>query len=373
MAQMQRGKLPGGPGSAPPARAASSRPSRQPATASHEPGPGALRLWLRRLGTALGGLVFAAVLGLAWWINTPLGLKDGHVELRFEPGTSPRAVAQALVDAGVDTSPRLLFEWFRWSGEGRRIRAGTYALDAGTTPRELLRKLVDGEQVLAKVRFIEGWTFRQLRAELAKAPGLKPESQAMSEAELMTAIGQPGVSPEGRFFPDTYTYAPGSADLQVLKRAFVAMQLRLEATWTQREPDSPLAAPDDLLKLASIVEKESAMAADRGKIAAVFHNRLKIGMPLQTDPTVIYGLGEKFDGNLRKADLQRDTPFNTYLRPGLPPTPIALPGAESLAAAIRPAQSKALYFVARGDGSSEFSETLDQHNRAVSRFQRGGQ
>ena len=179
------------------------------------------------------------------------------------------------------------------------------------------------------------------------------------------------MSPEGRFFPDTYAYSKGVSDLAVLRRAHHAMQQRLEEAWAERLPDSPLRTPDELLTLASIVEKETGHGADRGKVAAVFLNRLRLGMPLQTDPTVIYGLGEAFDGNLRRADLQRDTPYNTYLRAGLPPTPIAMPGKASLAAVVRPEATKALYFVSRGDGTSEFSETLTQHNRAVDRYQRG--
>jgi len=188
---------------------------------------------------------------------------------------------------------------------------------------------------------------------------------------VMLALGAPpGLSPEGRLYPDTYAYSKGSTDLAVLKRAYRAMERRLDEAWRERAPDSPLKTPDEALTLASIVEKETGVGADRGKVAGVFVNRLRLGMPLQTDPTVIYGLGAAFDGNLRKRDLQADTPYNTYLRPGLPPTPIAIPGRASLLAAVRPEPTKALYFVARGDGSSEFSETLAEHNRAVNRYQK---
>jgi UPF0755 protein len=335
-------------------------------------GPSALQWVLMVVVPALLAPLLISAGVIVWWLTTPLQLRADQVDYSFEAGTSPRVMAQGWVDAGVETSPRLLYEWFRWSGDVRRLRAGSYAIERGTSPRELLRKLVDGEQTLARVRFIEGWTFRQLRAELAKAPALKPDTAKMSDADVMAALGAPLVLPEGRFFPDTYSYSRGSSDLAVLKQAQTAMQQRLEAAWAQREPDVPLRSPDELLKLASIIEKESGQAGDRGKIAAVFHNRLKKGMPLQTDPTVIYGLGESFDGNLRRTDLQRDSPYNTYTRPGLPPTPISMPGGDSLLAAVRPAASRALYFVARGDGSSEFSETLDQHNNAVNKFQRGG-
>jgi UPF0755 protein len=330
-----------------------------------------LQWFLLVIVPALLAPVLIAAGVVIWWIYTPFDLAQQTVEYRFEAGTAPRLIAQGWVDAGVQTQPRLLYELFRWSGKVRKIRAGSYQLDRGDNPRELLRKLVNGDEALAKVRFIEGWTFRQVRAELAKADTLLHESAALGDAELMAALGQPGVSPEGRFFPDTYAYARGSSDLLVLRRALAAMQQHLGNAWSQRAADSVLASADDALKLASIVEKESAQASDRGKIAAVFHNRLKKGMPLQTDPTVIYGLGPQFDGNLRRADLQRDTPYNTYTRPGLPPTPIALPSSDALRAATQPAASRALYFVARGDGSSEFSETLEQHNRAVNRFQRG--
>jgi UPF0755 protein len=192
----------------------------------------------------------------------------------------------------------------------------------------------------------------------------------MTEPELMAALGAPGVAPEGRFYPDTYAYSKGSTDMAVLKRAHRAMEHRLETAWAERAPDTPLRDIGEALTLASIVEKETGLAADRGKVAGVFVNRLRLAMPLQTDPTVIYGLGTAFDGNLRKRDLLTDGPYNTYLRSGLPPTPIAMPGRASLLAAVRPEPTKALYFVARGDGSSEFSEDLAAHNRAVAQYQR---
>ena len=317
-------------------------------------------------------LVIAAVAGAAvWWLNRPLALASDTVEVSIELGTSPRDIAQAWVQAGVQAPPLLLYEWFRWSGQSRKIRAGSYEIGPGVTPIALLNKMVRGDETLAVVRLIEGWTFRQFRAELAKADALKPTTAAMTDDQLMQALGAPaGLSPEGRFHPDTYAYSKGSSDLAVLKRAYHAMQKRLDAAWQERASDSPLRSADDALVLASIVEKETGVGADRGRVAGVFVNRLRIGMPLQTDPTVIYGLGEAFDGNLRKRDLLADTPYNTYTRAGLPPTPIAMPGKASLLAAVRPDPTKALYFVSRGDGSSEFSETLADHNRAVNRYQR---
>jgi len=329
-----------------------------------------LGLWSALLGLPI---VFALALaaGVYWWLDRPLPLAAPAAELSIEPGATPRDIAQAWVDAGVQTSPRLLYEWFRWSGQARRIRAGSYEIEAGTSPRQLLDKMVQGVETLEQVRFIEGWTLRQLRAALARAPHLKPVSAEWSEAQLMEALGAPGQRGEGRFFPDTYVYSRNVSDLTVLRRAHRAMQQRLEATWVERAADTPLKNADEALILASIVEKETGLEADRGKVASVFVNRLRIGMPLQTDPTVIYGLGEAFDGNLRKRDLQADTPYNTYTRGGLPPTPIALPGLASLRAAVRPETSKALYFVARGDGSSVFSDNLADHNRAVNQYQRG--
>ncbi|MFG6460879.1 endolytic transglycosylase MltG [Roseateles sp. DXS20W] len=328
--------------------------------------------WLLRAVLALL-LIVALAAGAAWqWLRSPLGLAGPSVELSVEPGTNPADVARAWVAAGVQTDARWLYQWFKWSGQAKQIRAGSYEVHAGVTPRELLDKMVRGDQILEQLRLIEGWNWRQVRAALAAAPSLKPKTAGMSDAELMAALGEPGVAPEGRFFPDTYAYSRGVSDLTVLKRARDAMKKRLAAAWDKRAANLPLKSADEALILASIVEKETGTPADRSRVAAVFVNRLRLGMPLQTDPTVIYGLGEAFDGNLRKRDLLADTPFNTYTRGGLPPTPIAMPGAASLAAALNPAPVKSLYFVARGDGSSEFSDDLAAHNRAVNKYQRGG-
>ena len=318
-------------------------------------------------------VVLAALVGgsAVWWLNQRLAVNADTVDLSVEPGTSVRGVAQAVSDAGVQVSPSLLYWWFRLSGEARQIKAGSYEIERGISPRSLLRKLVRGEEALRAVTLVEGWNFAQVRSALSKAEQLKPETQGLTADLIMTALGKPGVHPEGRFFPDTYTYAKGSSDLAVLKRAMRAMDKRLEAAWSQRLPDSPLKTPEQALILASIVEKETGRASDRAMIAGVFSNRLALGMMLQTDPTVIYGLGESFDGNLRRRDLQTDTPWNTYTRAGLPPTPIAMPGKSALLAAVQPAPTKALYFVARGDGTSQFSASLDEHNRAVNKYQRG--
>lgn len=304
------------------------------------------------------------------WLNQGLRLSAPTVDVAIEVGTSARAVAQLVHDAGVDVNPLFLYAWFRLSGQARQIKAGSYEIEADTNPRELLRKLVRGEEALRAVTLVEGWTFAQVRAALAKAEQLRPDSKGMPDYLVMKTLGRPGLHPEGRFFPDTYTYAKGSSDLAVLRRAMRGMDRNLEAAWRERLPVTPLKSAEQALILASIVEKETGRASDRTLISGVFNNRLALGMLLQTDPTVIYGMGDAFDGNLRRRDLQTDTPWNTYTRAGLPPTPIAMPGKASLLAAVQPAPTRALYFVARGDGSSEFSNSLEEHNRAVNRYQR---
>lgn len=320
-------------------------------------------------------LLAAAAAALAWaawrWVDTPLPLAAPAVSYTAAPGTPPRRIAEGWAAAGVQADPRWLFAWFRLSGEAPRIRAGHYEIPAGTTPRRLLEIMVLGLEALERVRLPEGTTLRDWRAVLAAAPHLMQEAAAMDDRALMAALGAPGVPAEGRFFPDTYAYPRGSSDLAVLRQAYQAMQRELQAAWDARADGLPLAGPDEALILASIVEKETGRDEDRALVAGVFVNRLRIGMRLQTDPTVIYGLGERFDGNLRKRDLLADGPYNTYTRAGLPPTPIAMPSRASLRAVVQPAATRALYFVARGDGTSVFSETLADHNRAVDRYQRG--
>ncbi|HSU22880.1 MAG TPA: endolytic transglycosylase MltG [Variovorax sp.] len=315
---------------------------------------------------ALGG----GALGL-WWVNRPIALPAPSIDLTVEPGTTPRGIAEAVAATGAQVPAPLLYGWFRFSGQDRRIRAGSYELEPGVTPRGLLDMLVRGEEATRSVGLVEGWNFRQVRAALAKAEQLRPDTLGESDEALMARLGRPGIPAEGRFFPDTYTYSKGSSDFAVLQRAMRAMDRKLEAAWAARGSDLPLKTADEALILASIVEKETGQARDRAEISAVFNNRLRVGMPLQTDPTVIYGMGSAFNGNLRKKDLQTDTPWNTYTRGGLPPTPISMPGRAALLAAVQPAQSKSLYFVSRGDGSSHFSASLDEHNRAVNRYQRG--
>lgn len=330
---------------------------------------------MRRIFTSLLVLLLLVSGAAAWWLHEPMPLKlqpgAQVVDLEIEPGTRANTVAEVVVASGADVPTPLLQLWFRLSGQARQIKAGSYEIVPGTTPRKLLSMLVRGEETLKNVTLVEGWNFNQVRAALQKAEQLVPDTQGLSPETIMEKLGRPGIHPEGRFFPDTYTYAKGASDVAVLKRAARAMDKRVEAAWALRSPDTPLKTPEQALILASIVEKETGKASDRAQIAGVFINRLRIGMPLQTDPTVIYGLGDKFDGNLRKRDLQTDTTYNTYTRAGLPPTPIAMPGKAALLAAVQPAPTKALYFVARGDGSSQFSSNLDEHNRAVNKYIRG--
>ena len=324
----------------------------------------------------VGLVVLALALAAAayFWVQAPMPLRGPAatpVDLSIEPGTSAKAIAQAVADAGVEASPTLLYAWFRLSGQSRHMRAGNYEIAPGTSPKRLLSMLVRGEESLRTVTIVEGWNWRQVRQALAKAEQLQPDSRALSDAALMAQLGRPGVAPEGRFYPDTYSYAKGASDLAVLQRAMKAMDKQLQHAWDARQPGAALQSPEQALILASIVEKETGKAHDRAQISGVFNNRLRIGMRLQTDPTVIYGLGEAFDGDLRRVHLTTDTPWNTYTRGGLPPTPIAMPGKAALLAAVQPAKTSAIYFVAKGDGSSHFSATLDEHNRAVNRYQRG--
>jgi UPF0755 protein len=313
-------------------------------------------------------IAFLAV--AANWVLRPLPMRGETVDLSIEPQAPVRGIAKAVSQAGIDVDSDVLFLFFRLSGQSRALRAGSYEISQGDTALDLLRKLTRGEESLKAISLIDGWTFRQFRAALAKAEGLKHDAKDLSDNELMAKLGMPGVAPEGRFFPDTYTYGKGTSELHVMERAAKAMTKQLAAAWGQRQSDIQIKTLDEALILASIIEKETGRESDRTTISRVFHNRLAIGMPLQTDPTVIYGMFDNFDGNLRRADLRTDHPWNTYTRKGLPPTPISMPGRNALKAAVKPAPSNALYFVAKGDGTSYFSATLDEHNAAVNRYQR---
>ena len=291
------------------------------------------------------------------------------MDFEIAPGARFRAVAEQLEKSGVRVR-RLEFEILaRVLGRERDIKAGSYELTGPVTPLALLEMLTSGDVTQAEVRLIEGWTFAQFRAALDASPDLRHDTSRMEEGQILDRLQVRAGQAEGLFFPDTYLFAKGTSDLAVLRRAYGVMQRRLQAEWTARDPSVPYTSPYEALIMASIVEKETGRAEERERIAGVLVNRLRIGMRLQVDPTVIYGLGSGFDGNLRKADLLEDGPYNTYTRPGLPPTPIAMPGQGALRAALRPAKTDALYYVARGDGSSQFSRSLDEHNRAVTKYQ----
>ncbi len=314
-----------------------------------------------------------ALAGGAYWIaTTPVALSASPLDFTVSPGSSLRSAAQQIHDAGVDLSPLVLVTLGRLNRVEAQIKAGSYEVSQGITPIELLRKLTRGDVSQVEIAFIEGWTFRQMRERLNAHPDLRHDSQALDDAEILRRIGASETLAEGLFFPDTYLFSKRSSDLEVLARAYRAMHRHLDREWGQKASGLPYRSPYQALIMASIVEKETGRDADRDMVASVFVNRLRTGMLLQTDPTVIYGLGARFDGNLRKSDLLTDTPYNTYTRAGLPPGPIAMPGLASLRAALNPAKSDAVYFVARGDGSSQFSRTLEEHNQAVVRYQKGG-
>ena len=317
----------------------------------------------------------AAAAGWGWWqyARAPLSLSAPRLEVDIERGTAGQGIGNALRRQGVSVSGLGLALAMRLRGDASKIRAGSYELISPITLQTLLDRLTRGDASVRDITFIEGWTMRQVRAALLRQPDLRAQSQAMTDAELLAAVGAAETHPEGLFAPDTYSFAPGTTDIDVLRRAYRLQQRRLDAAWQARpkNADRPmLQSPYQVLVLASIIEKETGRESDRGRVAAVFVNRLKRGMMLQSDPTTIYGMGDAFDGNLRRRDLKTDTPYNTYTRNGLPPTPIAMPGSASIAAALNPATIDALYFVARGDGSSEFSDDLVAHNRAVARYQK---
>lgn len=315
----------------------------------------------------------AAVLALAWhgYGVAPLEMESSPARVRVERGMTVAGMAEAMQRSGIDLPAWRLQFAARLRGDARSIKAGVYEFTAPTTLAAVLDKLVRGDVVFAELTVIEGWTFAQMRASIAAHPELMHDSVAMSDADILRQIGAQETHPEGLFFPSTYRFSPGSSDLDVYRQAYRLLKATLDEAWAARRPGLPLTDPYQVLVLASIVEKETGLEADRARVSAVFVNRLRLGMPLQSDPTTIYGMGERFDGNLRKRDLQTDTVYNTYTRRGLPPTPIALPGRASILAAVEPAPIRALYFVARGDGSSEFSDDLAAHNRAVARYQLG--
>ncbi|MDR0528646.1 MAG: endolytic transglycosylase MltG [Zoogloeaceae bacterium] len=329
-------------------------------------------LWICLLLLAAGGAA------AHYWMTRPLPLREA-LEVRVRPGMGARDTVHALIAAGAGRQLQkedvwLLRHGFFWLarlyGREWRIRAGTYGVTPGITPLGFLDLLKKGKALQVEVRLIEGWTFREWQRKVTAHPGLEHDAKDLTEQELMAEIGFPGVPPEGMFFPDTYYVDKYSGELALYRRAAREMRARLEREWQSRARGLPYRSPYEALIMASIVEKETGRAEERGLVAGVFVNRLAIGMRLQTDPAVIYGVGASFDGNLKKSHLLTDTDYNTYTRAGLPPTPIATPSLASMKAALHPEKTNALYFVAKGDGSSFFSETLQAHNQAVNQYQR---
>jgi peptidoglycan lytic transglycosylase G len=328
----------------------------------------------RAIRISLAGLVAAvvAVAVLAGWgwrqLNVPLSVPADGVLFEVQTGWSLTRVTTALASQGVVDSPRLMRWYARLRGEARKIHAGEYRLEPGLTAVALLDKLGRGDVYLYQFTIVEGWRFDEMLRRLREHPAIAAGTD--DETGIMAALGEPGLSPEGEFLPDTYSFPRGTRDLELLRWAHSALRKLVDDAWATRTESGALSDPYDGLILASIIEKETALEGERALIAGVFEARLKRGMRLQTDPTVIYGLGAEFDGNLTRADLAHDTPYNTYTRAGLPPTPIALPGRASIHAAFSPADTDALYFVATGDpdGSHVFSRTLEEHNEAVRRY-----
>jgi len=311
-------------------------------------------------------------MGYQSFLQQPLAISKHQRHFTIEPGASLKRVANHLTEQGILDEPNR-FQWLaRLEGEASSIQAGEYLLEDGMTPSELLRQLVDGAVMQHSLTLIEGETFEELMQVIDASDSLEHTLKGLQAAEVMAQLGYPGLHPEGRLMPDTYNFPKGTSDLEFIRRAYHAMERYLNQAWEKRADDLPLKSPYEALILASIIEKETGVARERLQIAGVFTRRLQKGMRLQTDPTVIYGMGKEFNGNIRRKDLKRDTPYNTYTRHGLPPTPIAQPGREAIDAALHPEPGSSLYFVARGDGSHYFSYTLKEHNQAVIKYQLKG-
>lgn len=322
--------------------------------------------WLLACLTAL---LVALGTAVYHYLHSPIALPQESVDFVIEPGSSVRQVAATVQEAGIPLPAEVLVAYARLTGIDTRIKAGGYALKQGESRMDLFRKLGQGDMTQRQIMFVEGWSLRQIRAALAAHPDVRQTLHEVANEQLGLRVGAPVAHGEGLFFPDTYLFSVGTTDLDILKRAYHAQQRILDEAWAQRDADLPLRSPYEALILASIIEKETGREADRATIAGVFINRLRVGMLLQTDPTVIYGVGDRFDGNLTRQHLRTDTPWNTYTRSGLPPTPIAAVGRPSIEAALKPEKHGFYYFVARGDGSSQFSKNLADHNRAVRTYQ----
>ena len=319
----------------------------------------------------LCSLILAIVLaaGLVLYAKTSLNLAPQAQEINIQAKSGLKSIANQLVEQEVLSSPWPFIMLVKILGKEPYLQAGDYTLNKNITPYQLLLSLNHGKATQGSITFIEGKTFKQMRAKLAKNDAVKSTIIGLSDAKVMVLVGKGEQNAEGLFFPDTFYFDRGTQDIVLLKRAYDSMQIKLKKAWDNRAPNLPYKNSYDALILASIVEKETGKASERPMIAGVFLNRLRIGMRLQTDPTVIYGIGDKYDGNIRRKDLLTDTIYNTYTRDGLPPTPIAMPGLASIEAVLHPEKTKALYFVGKGDGSHAFSNSLVEHNRAVTKYQ----
>ena len=327
-----------------------------------------VQVCMKTLSRLLLLAVLAALAWLAWVVVIPVDLPQSPYKLTIGPNRSLGQIARALSEEGVIRNRNVMVVLARLQGSDRKIKAGLYQFNGQASMWDILQRLAEGHPDEASLTVIEGWSFHQFRQAIDRNPDLEHQARDLSDAQLLQQLGLNDIKPEGLFFPSTYLFTPGSSDLELYRRAYNTMQQKLEAAWAARKPDLPYHTPYELLIMASLVEKETSLDADRPLVAAVFVNRLHTGMRLQTDPSVIYGMGSAYQGNISKADLRRDTPYNTYTRNGLTPTPISLPGKAALEAAANPANSTALYFVAKGDGSSYFSATLDEHNQAVRKY-----
>lgn len=314
-------------------------------------------------------LAATALSAAAWyWATQPAELASERVDYVVEPGSRPRIIAQVMNKAGIKLNEDGFVALARLTGLDKQLQAGAYEAVRGDSPRRLLERMANGDMTQTRLTLVEGWTYQRIRQALRDDPNVKQTLQDSSDQALLTRLGATASSPEGLFYPDTYVFTPGTSDFDILRRAYHAQEELLASLWSERDPDLPVDTPYEALILASIVEKETGHNADRARVAGVFANRLRIGMPLQTDPTVIYGMGDAYQGRIRKKDLTTDTPWNTYTRAGLPPTPIASAGRAALLATLHPESHKFLYFVSRGDGTSEFSVNLAAHNRAVAKY-----
>lgn len=332
-----------------------------------------------KVSKIIGILIVAGAVGFGWlwfdyqdYMDSPLNVSEKGFRFELKRGMNLTRLLKELSAKGIITKPRYILWYARLTGKANHIHVGEYELVEGDTARSFIQHILKGKVVQYVLTIVEGWNFKQMMDAVQSHQSLSHTLKGKTVEEIMTALGYPDEHPEGRFLPDTYYFPKGLTDVEFLKRAYIAMEHYLDKEWQNREVGLAVKTPYEALILASIVEKETGLASERKAIAGVFMRRLIKGMRLQTDPTVIYGMGDRYHGNIRRSDLQRDTPYNTYRRSGLTPTPIAMPGRDAIHATLHPDEGNALYFVSRGDGSHHFSSTLEEHNEAVIKYQLKG-